>query len=82
MGCAVEKTDTGVEVEIHRFDTALDAVRYLTRARRYTFDRHEPWGFTQGLDFFKGSNPGERACLRYKDKCWHAAFWLQEKAHG
>lgn len=86
MGCLVEKTDTGVEVEIHRFDTRDLAAHYLTVSRGYTFDRHEPWGVSSGIDFYRGRSPHFRASLREKTadgwktdsdrKFWSVAFWV------
>lgn len=85
MGCRVEKTATGVEIDVHVFDTKDDAVHYVTRSRRYTFERHEPWGFTPGYDFFKGAVAGERASVRQGPHAngvptWCAAFWIEGNA--
>jgi hypothetical protein len=85
MGCAVEKTATGVEIDVHVFDTKDDAVHYVTRSRRFAFERHEPWGFTPGYDFFNGAFPGERASVRQGPQAngrptWIAAFWIEGDA--
>lgn len=81
MGCLVEKTDTGVEIELHVFDTKADAAHYVTRPRRYTFERHEPWSFTPGYDFYKGAVEGERASVRQGPHgLWRAAFWIEGNA--
>lgn len=78
MGYLAQITDTGVEVEVHRFDTKELAEHYVTRGRRYVFDRHEVWGMTAGLDFYKGADK-ERASVRGKiidgKPLWQAVFW-------
>jgi hypothetical protein len=91
MGCEVQKTDTGVEVDVHRFDTKEAAEHYLTVGRRYTYDRHETWGLTSGIDFYQGPNPGLRASLREKFERgpisatpwhgWSVAFWYDRTRH-
>ena len=90
MACAVEKTDTGVEIEVHQFDTRESAVLYLN-SRRYTYERHETWGMTSGIDFYQGRKAGERASLREKPvsaryelsspgrMIWSVAFWNNVK---
>ncbi len=88
MGCTVEKTDTGVEIDVHVFDTKLAATHYLMVGRRYKYERHETWGFTSGIDFYQGPNPEERASLREKtsshfgNPCkktiWSVAFWIDK----
>lgn len=81
MGCLVEKTDTGVEIDVHVFDSHGDAVHYVTRNRRYIYERHEAWGFTPGFDFFKGAVEGERASVRSgAGHTWRAAFWIEGDA--
>lgn len=80
MGCMVEKTDTGVEVDVHVFD-GLDgyavAANYVITGRGYRFDRHEHWAGTTGFDFFVGPNPGERASVRPHGMTWRACFWIE-----
>lgn len=82
MGHAVEITDTGVETEVHRFDDKESAERYVTRARRFTFDKHETWGMSRGIDFYNGG-PGERAAIREDSRegwdGWKAVFWETDK---
>lgn len=80
MGCMVEKTDTGVEIDVHVFDTKADAEHYVTRSRRYAFERHDTWGTTPGFDFYNGAIPGERAVIRAAGKAWRAAFWIEGDA--
>lgn len=83
MGCLVEKLDDGQEVEVHVFDTKLTATHYLTVSRGYTFDRHETWGFTSGIDFYQGPKPTLRASLREKTEAgrtlWSVAFWTDPR---
>lgn len=76
MGAQVEITDTGTEVEIHKFDTRELAKQYLMIGRGYKFDRHEDWAFTTGFDFYNGPIEGERATLRNKDGLWQVCFWI------
>ena len=80
MGCLVEITATGVEVEIHKFDTRERAQHYLTVGRGYTFDKHEDWALAPGFDFYNGPVEGERATLRNKDGLWQVCFWINGDA--
>lgn len=76
MGARIEMTDTGTETEVHLFDTKAAAERYVTASRGYTYDRHEPWGFTAGLDFYQGPRPKDRAAIREAPGgYWKAVFW-------
>lgn len=75
MGCLVEKTDTGVEVDVHIFNTWADAVHFLREHKGYSFDKHESWGMTSGFDFFQGPLVNQRAALREKDGYYRVAFW-------
>lgn len=74
MGCLVEKTDTGIEVELHLFDDFALATHYMTVGRGYEFDRHEPWMSTPGFDFYNGPN-GKLGCVRILKGMWRAVFW-------
>jgi hypothetical protein len=78
MGCLVERTDTGVEVDVHVFDRREDAVHYVTVSRLYRFERHAPWGYVGEFDFYTGPSPRARACVRKKDGSWRACFWMKE----
>lgn len=80
MGCQVDITATGVEVEIHKFDTRELAKQYLTAGRGYVFDKHQDWAFTPGFDFYNGRVEGERATLRNRDGLWHVCFWINGDA--
>lgn len=80
MGCQVEITATGVEVEIHKFDTRERAEHYLMIGRGYTFDKHVDWAFAPGFDFYNGRVEGERATLRNRDGLWHVCFWINGDA--
>lgn len=75
MGCLVEITDTGIEVDIHKFDFRERAVHYLTVGRGLTYDRQDSWGFSE-IVFYRGAN-GQRASLRKKGGYWSAAFWQE-----
>lgn len=77
MGCLVEKTDTGVEIEVHVFDTREAAQRFMQLSRLYRFDRHEPWFESYGFDFYNGPVEGERGAIRERDRAWRAAFWIE-----
>lgn len=75
MGCMIEKGHNGDDLEVHAFDSKEAATRYVTTGRGYTFDRHEPWGFTPGLDFYQGPEPKQRACVRLHKDYWRVIFW-------
>jgi hypothetical protein len=77
MGCAVEKLPTGTQIDVHRFDNLGNAMNYVTVARAYKFDRHEPWAFTPGYDFYQGPQPNQKASIYFKENCWTAAIWEQ-----
>lgn len=78
MGAQIDRTATGVEIEIHVFDTRALAEQYVKVGRRYSFDKHEDWALCLGgFDFYNGPVEGERATIRCKDgKAWHAVFWI------
>lgn len=80
MGCLVEKTDTGVEIDVHVFDDCATATDYVIRARGYTFDRHDTWAFSPGFDFYRGPVEGERASVRHLRGAWRAVFWIEGNA--
>lgn len=78
MGSRLDLTDTGVALEIHVFDDRAAAEQYLKTGRAFRFDRHEPWAFSPGIDFYQGPSPDERASLRQKaGGYWQVAFWNQ-----
>lgn len=77
MGHRVEQAHDGAEVEIHRFDSKESAHHYVTVSRAYVFRRHEPWGFTDGIDFYQGPQAEQRASVRKFDGFWTAAFWVR-----
>lgn len=76
MGHLVEITDTGIEIEVHVFDHRKDAAAYVLKSRGYTFDRHEPWAFTGGFDFYRGPNQGEHSAVSQRGGKWRAVFWI------
>lgn len=84
MGAELAWTDTGVEIELHRFDACYLGEQYLA-SRDYLF----AWNInpipegpfrdrtTSGFDIYRGPLPGERAALRKKDGLWQVAFWIE-----
>lgn len=76
MGCQIELSDTGVLVELHKFDFAALAKHYLTQSRGYRFD----YNLTGDFDFYRGPVRGERATLRRKDGRWQVAVWIEGDA--
>ncbi len=79
MGCMVEVTDTGVEVDVHVFDTKADAEHYVTRSRRYSLAAfHGPDDFY----FYKSAVEGEHASIRRTrgGQTWRACFWIEGSA--
>lgn len=81
MGCLVEMTDTGQQVDVHRFVGKEAAFDYVQKARGYTFERYEPWGVTSGIWIFQGSEKQQRAAIREKTvdgkPVWQGTFWRQ-----
>lgn len=78
MGCAVEYTDTGVQVDVHRFDNRLNAVAYVERSRGYAINNAATAaGPGRGFEFYNGPVEGERAVIRPEGKLWRAAFWIE-----
>lgn len=78
MGCMVERTDTGVEVEIHRFDSLEAAALYVRVSRGFAFIRYlsgETWG-DKGFSFYAGPKE-ERASIRFRAGYWQASFWTE-----
>ena len=75
MGKRIEMTDTGVEVHVHLFDDKASAEHYMRVGRGYKFDRHEPWAFSEGFDFYSGPQTFERGCIRKSAGSWKAVFW-------
>lgn len=74
MGHQVEKTDTGVEVEVHIFNHRKDAAAYVLKSRGYAFERTEEWVLGD-FDFYRGPQEGMRATVRQHGGHWRAAFW-------
>ena len=82
MGCAVEKLDDGREIDIHMFDSKIAAIKYLVN-ERYRYDRHEPWAFTSGLDFYDGPpRSHHKASVREKSGYWQVAIWKSTRYDG
>lgn len=84
MGCMIEITDTGVEVQVHTFDTRRNAETYLTKSRGYTLDNsREAAEIPEYFDFYNGPLAGEKATLRaipskyVGGALYRVAFWLE-----
>lgn len=74
MGARVTLTDTGVECELHVFDSRPRAEGYLTIGRMFSHNYTDEVG---GVTFehYLGRLPCDRAALRERDGKWHVAFW-------
>lgn len=79
MGHQAEQGYDGTALEVHSFDSELQAQHYVKTSRGYTYDRHEPWAFTSGIDLYKGPDAGQMAAIRPKGKFWTASFWTEKK---
>jgi hypothetical protein len=80
MGCEVQKTDTGVEIDVHRFDNVELARQYVLISRHYSYDQTFTWGLDGEIDLYHGPNPGERAAIRRDPRIanvWRASFWIE-----
>ncbi len=76
MGCLVEVTDTGVEVDVHVFNDWESANIYITKSRGYKADWQPHFRALPGFDFYTGPVLGERCSLRKVGTTWRAAFWI------
>lgn len=86
MGCEVQRTDTGTEIDVHRFDSLPAAQNYVIVGRRYSFTRQDSWGLDGNIYLYSGPNPGERAAIRRDGEAsrkhgveiWRASFWIEK----
>jgi hypothetical protein len=75
MGCRVEQAHNGDVLDVHIFDTKEAAEHYVKIARCYSFDRHESWVGTPGVDFYQGPDREDRASVHRYQGTWRANFW-------